>query len=72
MALRRLSEQCGPQARVEIVGGQAQRSDKSIRIDLTSEPEALVVCANAGLAKIERRFATVTPEVQAALAEWLS
>jgi hypothetical protein len=71
VALCRLSDQVGPQGRIEVVDGQRQRVTKSIRIDLTSDPDALVECAKAGLAQLERKFITVTPEVQAALAEWL-
>jgi hypothetical protein len=72
VALCCLSDQVGPQGRTETVSGQLQHSYSSIRIDLTSDPEALAECAKAGLAKIERKFVTVTPEVQAALAEWLA
>jgi hypothetical protein len=72
VALCNLSTQVGVQGRSEIIGGQATASYSSVRIDLTADPEALVDCAQAGLAKMDRNYVTVSRIVQDTINEWLN
>jgi hypothetical protein len=72
VALCNLSIQVGVQGRIEFGrGGARSRVTSTIRLDLTADPDAIVECANAGLALLDKGYVTVSPIVQEALAEWL-
>jgi len=72
VALCKLSTQVGLQGRSELgQGGQRSIVFSKVRIDLTADPDAIVECANAGLALMDEGYVTVSPVVQEALAEWL-
>ena len=72
VALCNLSTQVGLQGRHEIgQGGHRSIVTSTVRVDLTADPDAVVECANAGLASMRERYVTVSRTVQEALAEWL-
>jgi hypothetical protein len=72
VALCDLSRRVGLQGRVEIgQNGQSSIVTSTIRVGLTADPDAVVECANAGLALMHEGYVTVSRIVQEALAEWL-
>jgi len=72
VALCNLSTQVGLQGCSELgQGGQRSIVFSKVRIDLTADPDAVVECANAGLALMDEGYVTVSLVVQEALAEWL-
>jgi hypothetical protein len=72
VALCSLSTQVGLQGRSELdQGGQSSIVYSSVRIDRTADPDAIVECADAGLALMDKGYASVSPAVQEALSEWL-
>src|ERR1039458_10751533 len=72
VALCNLSTQVGIQGRSELgQGGQRSIVTSTIRIDLTADPDAVVECADAGMALMDKGYVTVSPVVQEALTEWL-
>jgi hypothetical protein len=72
VALCNLSTKVGLQGRSEIgQGGQRSIVYSRFRIDLVADPDAIVECAEAGLALMDKGYVTVSPVVQEALAEWL-
>jgi hypothetical protein len=72
VALCKLSTQVGPQGRSELGdGGQRSIVTSRVRIDLTTDPDAVIECAQAGLVLMDEGYVTVSPVVQEALAEWL-
>ncbi len=72
VALCDLSSRVGLQGRTEF-GQDGQRSivTSTVRVDLTADPDAVVECADAGLALMDEGYVTVSRIVQEALAEWL-
>ena len=58
------------------IGVQTRTQTRSIRIDLTTDPDALRECAVVGLAILQPEkhadFITVRPNIQAALPEWMA
>ena len=72
VALCNLSSQVGLQGRHEIgQGGQVSIVTSTVRVDLAADPDAVVECADAGLAVMREGYVTVSRTVQEALAEWL-
>jgi len=71
VALCNLSSQVGLQGRHEIIQGQLQIVTSTVRLDRTADPDAVVECADAGLALMREGYVTVSRTVQEALAEWL-
>jgi len=72
VALCNLSTQVGLQGRSELgQGGQRSIVRSRLRIDLTADPDAIVECADAGLAQMDEDYVTVSAAVQEALTEWL-
>jgi hypothetical protein len=72
VALCKLSTQLGLQGRSELgEGGQRSIVTTKIRMDVIADSDAVVECANAGLALINEGYVTISPVVQEALAEWL-
>ncbi len=72
VALCNLSTQVGLQGRSELGrGGQSSIVYSSVRIDRTADPDAIMDCADVGLALMDKGYASVSPAVQEALAEWL-
>ncbi len=72
VALCDLSSRVGLQGRSEVgQGGRRSIVTSKIRIDLTAHPDAIVECADVGLALMDEGYVTVSREVQEALAEWL-
>ena len=52
--------------------GQRSIVTSKVRVDLTADPDAVVECADAGLALMDEGYVTVSRIVQEALAEWLN
>jgi len=72
VALCDLSSRVGLQGHPEFCqDGQRSIVTSKVRVDLTAHPDAVVECADAGLALMDEGYVTVSRIVQEALAEWL-